>query len=968
MSKRKSRYKRVEKRAENKKKEERSEKQRKTGIKSSVFAVILSVVIIAGVIFVVKSMNFNIPPTQPYVKYPSDNQKGVPRNVKLEWGCEDPNGDKLSYDLYLGESTPSLVATSLKFPAYRVELLPGKEYVWRVVAKDGKGGISKSPTWRFKTAENNPPSAPKALNPSAGETVNSTTVVLSWTSSDPDGDEVSYDLYLDGKRIARDLKKTSYTVNVMAGEKHLWRVVARDEFGARSESDWVFYVKKPNTPPKVKITSVKTNDRWIRVWWKASDPDGDSVKSELFLDGKSVEVLPGSPVKASYGEHRIDIIASDGEDETKVSTTVFLKEPSPPQKPTIKSSKRSLSGKYTLSWDAIDVDSSKLSFEIYLDGKKVSETRAKKLVLNLPPGRHKIRVVAVDDTGRRNSSEITVEIVKPVLKVNVPSVVWKRSVKVSWSFPVSATYSLYVDGRRVYQGQSNEVNLNLGYGKHHLKVVAEALGKKFEEEKIIDVIRPYDVLALSKGEGLFLIKVSERMRITDSMGGVFGKRIDYKGNTAVAVGESGEVYIVGTEDGYMVLLSILDENALDAAVGDGVIYVLTNEKVLKVNLDGSVIDERSILGGVSLSFDGNLYVGMDGKIIELDPNLTILRSWNTRGIVRKVLRDGNKLISVENWGVEIIGGSSLEFPDPRDVEKTKSGYVVADYALGVVFLDENLRTVGSVDVPEAVSIYASGDEVVAFGRGVYRIRNGGVVEKVGRGEMVFSTCKDFVATDEGLYLNEKKIFDGAVRRVRCSSGRAAFSSQGKLFIYDGKRIRETGISVSDFGIWKGEVYAVSDGKLLLIGRGSVSYVSKADAFGDGHYSRGREVYGLGGGNITARERVFDIAAYNNYVATLEKDEIEIFKDRTFVSKIPGHFQGIDVGNEEVFAYVSDKIYAFTIYGKEIWELPMGDSVRDIEYDGSYLKVSNGSNGLVIMNPEDGSIIYDEPVLICGGGK
>ena len=967
MSKKKKRYKRVEKKTENKKKNEGGEKSKGSGLRSSVFAIVLGVVIIVGVIFAVKSMNFNIPPTQPYVKYPSDNQKDVPRNVKLEWGCEDPNGDKLSYDLYLGEGTPSLVATSLRFSAYRVELLPGKEYVWKVVAKDGRGGVSKSPTWRFRTADNNPPSAPKALNPTSGETVNSTTVVLSWTSSDPDEDDVSYDLYLDGRKIATNLKKTSYTVNVVAGEKHLWRVVAKDEFGARSESDWVFYVKKPNTPPRVEITSVETGDKWMKIWWKVSDPDGDSVKSELFLDGKSVEVLPGSPVEADYGEHRIDIVASDGKDETKVSTTVLLKEPIPPQKPKISAVRRSFSGKYTLSWDATDLDSENLSFEVYLDGKKISETEDRNLILNLSPGKHRIKVVAVDETGKKSSSEITVEIVKPVLELNVPSVSWKNSVRVRWSFPVDAVYSLYVDGKRVYRGRSKETTLNLSYGEHNLKVIAEALGKKFEREEVIRVEKPYNIVAISRGEGVFLIRVAEEMEITDSMGGVFGRKLDYREDTAVVVGENGEVYTIGLEDGYMVLLSIMDENALDAAVGNGAVYVLTNEKILKLGFDGSVLDERDMVGGVSLSFDGDLYVGMDGKIIELDPDLTVLRSWNTRGVVRKVLRDGDKLVSVEDWGIEVIGGNSLEFPDPRDVEKTKDGYVVADYTLGVVFLDRNLRTVGSVDVPGAVSVHVSGDDVIAFGRGVYRIRNGGVVEKLGRGEMVLSTCGNFVATDEGLYLSGKKIFDKSVGKVRCSSGKAAFSSQGKLLVYDGK-IRETGIPVSDFGVWRGEVYAVSDGKLLLVGRRGVSYVSKADAFGDGYYSSGREVYGLGGGRITARERVLDIAASGGYVALLERSGIEVFRGGTLVSRISGDFQGIDVGDGEVFAYRSDRVYAFTVNGKKIWDLPLGDDVRDLEYDGSKLKVSNGGNGLVVMNPEDGSIIYDEPVLICGGGK
>ncbi len=966
MSKKKRNYRNPKKRIENKK-GEGNENTKKSGMKSSVLAIIFGIVIIVGVILAVKSMNVNIPPTQPYVKYPQDKQKDVPRDVKLEWGCEDPNGDKLSYDLYLGEGTPVLVATSLKFPAYRVELLPGKEYTWRVVAKDGRGGISKSPLWKFKTADDNPPETPKALNPANGETITSTRVVLSWTSSDPDGDEVFYDLYLDGKRIARDLKKGSYTVNVSAGEKHLWRVVARDKFGARSEADWTFYVKRPNRPPEVEITSVNVENDFVKVWWKASDPDGDPIKSEVFLDGKSVDLLPGSPVKTTYGEHRIDVVVTDGEDETKVSTSVLVKKPLPPQKPKIRAARRSFPGKYAVSWETPSSSGAKLSFEIYVDGKRVSRTDKNNVVLNLSPGRHRIRVVAVNEIGEKRSSEITVDIVKPLLKINAPSVSWKTHLSVKWDFPMEAVYSLYVDGRRVYHGRSKEASLDLGYGEHRLRLVAEAFGKVFESEKRLVVEKPYDVLALSSGEGIFLINVSDKMRISDSIGGIFGRRIDYRRGTAVVVGESGEVYVIGVEDGYMVLLSILNENALDAVVGDGAIYVLTGEKILKIALNGNILGERELTGGLSLSFDGDLYVGMDGKIMELDPDLTVLRSWNTKGSVREVLRDGEKLLSVENWGVEVIGGRSLELPDPRDIEKTRNGYVVADNTLGIVFLDPNLQVTGSVDVPGAVSVHVSDEDVIAFGRGVYRIRDGVVVGKIGRGEAVLSTCGDFVATDGGLYLKRIKVFGGAVGKVRCSAGKAAFSSQGNLFIYDGK-IAETGISVSDFGVWNGEVYAVSDGKLLLVGRGSVSYVARAESFGGGYYSFGKSVYGLGGGKITAHDKVLDIAASDGYVALLERDSVEVFKGEKLVSRIPGAFQGVDLGGGRVYTYASDRVYAFTISGKEIWDLPLGDNVRDLEYDGSRLKISNGDNGLVIMDPRDGSVIYDEPVLICGGGK
>ncbi len=947
---------------------DRKRKEKKElGVKSSVLAIILGIVIIFGVILAVRSMNFNIPPSQPYVKYPTDGQKRVPRNLKLEWGCEDPDGDRLSYDLYVGEGTPTLVATSLTFPVYELKLLPGKEYKWLVVARDGKGGVSRSPVWRFETAPNSPPNPPKAISPSQGETVDSSKVALNWTDSDPDGDEVFYDLYVDGIEVAKDLKVPSYTVSAVEGEKHLWRVVAKDKFGGRSESEWWFYVRKPNRPPRVSLTAVKVGDGWIEVWWKATDPDGDPIKSDLFLDGRSVKATPGKMIKTVYGRHKLEVVVSDGVSETRVSTEVVVKKPLPPEKPRIIGARRTISGIYHVKWEATDPDSTSLSYEIFLDGKKLEVTRSKELNLKLPPGDHKIKVVAVDEGGRKNESEMLVKVLSPDLNLFVPDVVYSSSVNVKWNFPTEAVYSLYVDEKRMYSGRSKSVSLNLTPGEHKLRLVAHAFGKSFVVEKSVTYEKPYDVLALSEGEGLFLVNVSKKMKIVDDMGGIDGSKMDYSNKIAAVVGRTGEVYVISVEDSYMALLSILNESALDVAVGKDYVYILSGEKILKVDFNGSVINERNLSGGTSLDFDGKLFVGMDGRVMELDPDLTVLRSWNVKGKVRKVFRDGRRIVVVENWGIEVIGGGSISLPDPRDAVKTKNGYAVADQTLGVVFLNSDLQVTGSVDVPGADSISVHGDELVAFGRGIYRIREGEVVEKLGRGEKVLSTCDKFVATDRGLYFGVEKLFDGEVSKVRCSGKKAAFSSYGKLFLYDGK-VYEEGIPVSDFGMWNGKVYAVSNGKLLVVEEGRVGYVAKASAFGDGYYAYGKEVHGLDGEEFNVSEEVLDISARGKVVAILERSKVEVFENGRRVAEIPGVYQGIEVGDGRIFTYRSGAVYAFDLLGKELWEMPVGNTVHDLAYAENKVNVSSEKGGLVILDPRNGSVIYDEPVLICGGGK
>jgi len=91
-------------------------------------------------------------PTNPY---PGANAKDVAANTVLAWECTDPDGDELSYDVYLGtDSNPPNVARDISPPYYNPaqNLASNTKYYWRIVAKDGSNATG-GPTWSFTTAE-----------------------------------------------------------------------------------------------------------------------------------------------------------------------------------------------------------------------------------------------------------------------------------------------------------------------------------------------------------------------------------------------------------------------------------------------------------------------------------------------------------------------------------------------------------------------------------------------------------------------------------------------------------------------------------------------------------------------------------------------------------------------------------------------------------------------------------------------
>ncbi|KLO24244.1 hypothetical protein X275_00740 [Marinitoga sp. 1197] len=192
----------------------------------------------------------NTPPTTPEIIEPENGGTNVSLNPTLKWKSIDIDGHKITYDIYIGADKNSLklIEKDYEESTYKIEgLTPITAYYWKIIAKDGYGGIIEGDVWEFKTKENTPPTKPKIIEPYNGAKNVSLTPILKWKSEDIDGHKIIYDIYFGNdknnlKLIEKDYKETTYKIRKLElGITYYWKIIAKDGYGGIAEGEiWEF--------------------------------------------------------------------------------------------------------------------------------------------------------------------------------------------------------------------------------------------------------------------------------------------------------------------------------------------------------------------------------------------------------------------------------------------------------------------------------------------------------------------------------------------------------------------------------------------------------------------------------------------------------------------------------------------------------------------------------------------------------
>ena len=213
--------------------------------------------------------------------------------------------DRLSYALYYGTDVSNLITVDPCDSLYYIpatDLQDDTNYIWRVVVTDLSGATYSSEfhSFRINTANDNPREF-SLIGPDSASVCADSKALLVWDiSSDLDGNDIQYAIYLNNSNVfptAIDTVERNYykTSLLDDGNNYFWKVIAFDELGGSTTSPtWYFDVNFKNQKPAGFALSNPLADQTITTltptfkWLPAMDPDiHDFVEYSLFLGSNS---------------------------------------------------------------------------------------------------------------------------------------------------------------------------------------------------------------------------------------------------------------------------------------------------------------------------------------------------------------------------------------------------------------------------------------------------------------------------------------------------------------------------------------------------------------------------------------------------------------------------------------------------------------------------------------------------------
>ena len=400
--------------------------------------------------------------TVTYISKPPELQAFAPKKATVEVtsgttqpfriDVTDPDGETLTYAWTVnGEAAGTKAA--LNWNAEE----PGN-YRVRAVVTD-PAGMTVSKDWQVKvvaaplpppipteqaTVINTPPQITKYTPDEALITAQEgQSLSFSTTVADPDGDQLTYEWTVDGKRVARgsSTARPTLTWKAKGAGNHVVRALVSDRAGLNAMREWQVAVvpslpstdTPPVTPPAANnlppqitartpdVGALKTSvGQTLAFEGAASDPDGDDLTYEWFVDGrKAAQGAKFSFAADEKGNRQVELRVTDTRGQrqsTRWEVEVGAASSVPRVVMFTPHQKRYVTYPHLSRFFSVEVEvpgepEPELTYEWKVDGRAVRGETLFELK-DQPVGNHEVEVTATTSSGAHVSHQWTVEVRK----------------------------------------------------------------------------------------------------------------------------------------------------------------------------------------------------------------------------------------------------------------------------------------------------------------------------------------------------------------------------------------------------------------------------------------------------------------------------------------------------------------------------------------------------------------------------
>lgn len=297
--------------------------------------------------------------------------------------------------------------------------------------------------------------------------VTKNSIEVDWSYNDT---TVSYNLYLNGQKVANTTNKQYIFNNLTPGTKYDISVQVVKGTQTSYPTTVTTYTL-PDKPPSPPILSVSGQT----LQWTKND--ADQVKSfDIYQNGSKIATVDGNTMQYQVTglergvKYNFYVTATNIAGTSQPSNTISITPPTPPSPPTGLQAKDIYKNQATIIWNKNIADDNVSKYSVYVNGSKIADVSLNTTSYTLqnldPKTTYQVYVTATNGVGESNPSQsIYVTTSLPGQPKNLHTQkLSSNSAELSWDVnPTSDAvikYNVYVNGNKVAETATNSYTLS----------------------------------------------------------------------------------------------------------------------------------------------------------------------------------------------------------------------------------------------------------------------------------------------------------------------------------------------------------------------------------------------------------------------------------------------------------------------------------------------------------------------------